>query len=206
MPVRLMSPGAAVVGLAAKLLHLGGLGLIALGILGSMVPIPGGLEAATLILAAHDRGGWWYYALMATIGAVAGGYVTYSFGQKGGKAALAAYRKASHKSVLLGWVGGFERFGFRTISIAALLPPPLPLMPFLVAAGALGYPRKKFLLALSLGRIVRYVVVALIGALYGHAAATYLHHYEEPALIWGSLAVAVLLAVPFYIHHRRHRP
>ena len=53
-------------------LHLGGLGLIPLGLLdGSLVPVlPGAMDIATMLLAAHDRKLWLYYAAMATAGSV----------------------------------------------------------------------------------------------------------------------------------------
>jgi len=35
------------------------------------------------------------------------------------------------------------------------LPPPMPFVPFLLAAGAMQYSVKKFLAAMTLGRIVR---------------------------------------------------
>jgi len=57
-------------------LHLGGLGLIPLGLLdGSLFPIlPGSMDIATILLAAHDKKLWFYYAAMATAGSVLGGF------------------------------------------------------------------------------------------------------------------------------------
>ncbi len=39
----------------------------------------------------------------------------------------------------------FERWGFSAVAIPALLPPPFPFVPFLLAAGAMQYSRQKFL-------------------------------------------------------------
>src|SRR3982074_3178463 len=71
-------------------LHLGGLGLIPLGLLdGSLVPtLPRSMDIATMLLAAHDKKLWFYYAAMATAGSVLGGYVTYRLALKGGKGAF----------------------------------------------------------------------------------------------------------------------
>src|SRR5882762_4248503 len=69
--------------------RLGGPGLVLLGIAdNSVVPLTGSMDVLTLWLAAGHRNLWPYYALMATIGAVIGGYMTYSLGRKGGKEAL----------------------------------------------------------------------------------------------------------------------
>ncbi len=55
--------------------HLGGPGLIVLGLIdNSVIPVPGSMDALTIILSANQRKLWPYYALMATIGSVIGGY------------------------------------------------------------------------------------------------------------------------------------
>ncbi len=43
----------------------------------------------------------------------------------------------------------FERWDLGAIAIPALLPPPVPMLPFLFGAGAMQYPARKFLLALT---------------------------------------------------------
>src|SRR3981189_3042943 len=76
----------------------------------------------------------------------------------------------------------FERWGFWAVAVPALLPPPFPFVPFLLAAGALQYERKKFLPALTLGRMVRYTLVAGLGALYGNHIVRFFSRYYKPAL------------------------
>src|SRR6266568_6547134 len=74
------------VSLWRRLRHLGGLGLVLLGLAdSSVVPLPGSMDALTIYLAARHRDLWWYYAFMATVGAVIGGYITYSLARKGGR-------------------------------------------------------------------------------------------------------------------------
>src|SRR2546430_10946696 len=69
--------------------HLGGLGLIFLGIAdNSVVPLPGSMDVLTIWLAAHQRSWWLYYAAMATAGALIGGYITYGLARKGGRGAF----------------------------------------------------------------------------------------------------------------------
>ena len=68
--------------------RLGGIGLILLGLAdNSPVPLPGSMDALTIILSAHHRDWWWYYAIMATVGAVLGGYMTYALARKSGRKA-----------------------------------------------------------------------------------------------------------------------
>ncbi len=86
---------------------------------------------------------------MATVGAVIGGYITYGLARKGGKEAFE--RKLSKKKAEKVFER-FERWGFVAVAVPALLPPPFPIVPFLLAAGAMQYSRKKFVAALALGR------------------------------------------------------
>src|SRR5260370_41370619 len=68
------------------LIHLGGPGLILLGLAdNSLIPMPGSTDVVTILLAAHHRNVWVYYAMMATAGAVLGGYLTYRMARRGGK-------------------------------------------------------------------------------------------------------------------------
>src|SRR5947207_14076324 len=89
---------------------------------------------------------------MATVGSVAGGFVTYRLACKGGKETLA--RRFPPKTLDKVYKR-FERWGLGAIAIPALLPPPVPMLPFLFGAGAMQYPVRKFLFALSVGRVVR---------------------------------------------------
>ncbi len=148
------------------LVHLGGVGLIPLGLLdSSLVPLPGSMDIATVFLAARDTHLWLYYALMATAGSVAGGFVTYRLAQKGGKEAL---EHTSSRGYMRKICQIFEKWGFAAVAVPALLPPPMPVTPFVVAAGAMQYSLKKFLAALTLARVVRYIILASLAAHYGH--------------------------------------
>ena len=71
------------------LFTLGGPGLIILGLIdSSVIPIPGSMDAMTIVLAARDRALWPYYAAMATLGSVTGAYLTYRISRKQGEKAL----------------------------------------------------------------------------------------------------------------------
>ena len=69
--------------------HMGGPGLIVLGLVdNSAIPVPGSMDVLTIVLSAAHKEPWWYYAMMATIGSMLGGYITYRLGAKGGKELL----------------------------------------------------------------------------------------------------------------------
>ncbi len=185
-----------------RLWHLGGIGLILLGLAdNSVVPLPGSMDVLTIFLAASHRGLWWYYAAMATIGAVFGGYITYSLARKGGKETFE--RKLSKKKAEKVFAR-FERWGFGAVAVPALLPPPFPIVPFLLAAGAMQYSRKKFVVALALGRAIRFTIVAGLGAIYGRHIVRFFSQYYKPAL-FVLIALAVMGGVLALIQYYRYR-
>jgi membrane protein YqaA with SNARE-associated domain len=198
-------PALILVSLVQWVRRLGGLGLIAVGIAdNSVVPLPGSMDVFTIWLAASNRDFWFYYAIMATLGALAGGYLTYALARKGGKEAV-EHRFDKKKAEKL--FKKFEKHGFWTIAIACMLPPPFPLVPVLIAAGALQYDRKKFLAAIAAGRGIRFTVVAGMGAIYGDAIVGFFRQYYRPAL-YTLLALAALggaLATYQYIKYRQRR-
>jgi membrane protein YqaA with SNARE-associated domain len=172
------------------LFHLGGIGLIPLGLLdNSPIPIPGAMDVATILLSARQAQSWVYYALMATAGSVLGGFLTYRLARKGGKEALE--RKFSRRRADKIYKT-FERWGFSAIAIPALLPPPIPMVPFLFAAGALQYPVNKFLIALTLGRVARYAILAYLGARYGRQILGLVTKHVNPVVV--AIIVAVMIA------------
>jgi len=182
---------------------MGGPGLVLLGIAdNSVVPLTGSMDVLTIWLAARHREPWPYYALMATLGAVIGGYITYALACQGGKQAMErklSKRRATQVSKT------FERWGFFAVAVPALMPPPFPFVPFLLAAGALQYPRHKFLTALSVGRGVRYSIAAGLGYLYGNHILRFFSRYYKPAvaILVGLAVIGAVLSLLQYLRMRR---
>jgi membrane protein YqaA with SNARE-associated domain len=185
-----------------QLRHLGGVGLILLGVAdNSVVPLTGSMDVLTIWLAARHREPWPYYAVMATLGAVIGGYITYALARKGGKEAME--RKLSKKRAAQ-FSQAFARWGFAAVAVPALLPPPFPFVPFLLAAGAMQYSRKKFLAALTLGRGLRYTIAAGLGFHYGRHILRFFSRYDKPAMAI-LIALAVIGAVLSLIQYLRYK-
>jgi len=187
------------------LVKLGGPGLVVLGIAdNSVIPLTGSMDVLTMWLAARHRDLWPYYALMATAGAVLGGYITYSLGRKGGKEAT---ERKLHKEKAQKVFSRFRHWGFKTVAVSAMLPPPFPLVPVLLAAGALQYPKKKFVGALELGTGIRYSLLAGFGSLYGKAIVQFFSRYYKPAIfiLVGLAALGGILTLAEYLRSRRGR-
>ncbi|MGD0469062.1 MAG: VTT domain-containing protein [Terriglobales bacterium] len=185
------------------LIHLGGPSLILLGLVdNSVIPLPGSTDVVTILLAAHHPNLWIYYAIMATAGALIGGYLTYRMARKGGKATLEKRfsKKTTNKVYAI-----FERWGFAAVAIPALLPPPFPIVPMLLAAGAMQYPTRKFLTALAVGRGLRFTILAYLGFHYGRHIVRLFAQYYWPVLITLIAFSAVGTLYGLYEYKRRQK-
>src|SRR5262249_43740615 len=88
--------------------------------------------------------------------------------------------------------------------VPALLPPPFPFVPFLLAAGALQYSRKKFLAALALGRSLRYGILAYLGVLYGRHFLRFFSKYTKPT-VYVLVAMSVIGGIAALLTYLRYR-
>jgi membrane protein YqaA with SNARE-associated domain len=185
--------------------RLGGPGLILLAqVDNSPIPVPGSMDVLTIILASSRKDLWWYYAMMATIGATIAGFMTYRLSEKGGEETLGK-RLGEQRAKKV--YAAFAKYGFLSVFFGALAPPPVPMSAFLMGAGAMQYPRKKFLAALFLGRAIRYTLLAYLASLYGHVLIRWMYRYYKPMLIaLVVLGVAGVLAAVYVWWWRKRHP
>lgn len=152
------------------LISLGGLGLFAVAIADSSViplPLPGSTDLLLLLLTSHrgttvPMAAW--LAFCAFAGSLLGGYFTWSAGHKGGEVALERHVPKRFLGRIRSLV---EKHGVWSVALATILPPPVPLTPFLLAAGALGMERNPFMISYGVARAVRYGLLAWLGMTYG---------------------------------------
>jgi membrane protein YqaA with SNARE-associated domain len=185
------------------LYRLGGIGLIPLGILdSSLVPIPGSLDAMTIVLSTREHELWPYYALMATVGSVLGAFLTYRLAHKRGRKMLEKKLSKPHMKRVNAIV---KRWGFGAILVPALLPPPAPMVPFVIAAGAMQYSRNRFLVAFTIGRAVRYTLLAFLGARYGRQILHWIVSHERSTLyvLIGILVLGLASALIYWWTKRK---
>ena len=148
------------------LTHLGALGLFSVSVIDSSIiplPLPGSTDLLLLWLVAHG-GDPWLLDICAISGSILGGYTTWYFGRREGEAALRSYVPARLLGRVVRWV---ERHPILAVFLPAMLPPPIPLLPFALASGALGVSRKRFLVVFGAARSLRYSFIAWLGVTYG---------------------------------------
>lgn len=171
------------------------------------LPIPGSTDILILILTANGESAW-LLAPVAIAGSLLGAYFTWAAGKKGGEKMLERYAPRRFRSRIARWV---KEHGILSVCLAALLPPPIPLMPFLLAAGAFGVTYRQLLLAIGIARTVRYGGEAALGALYGHSILNFWHRYLagwSSVILYaflGVLAAAIIFGIWKYRHDGRRQ-
>jgi membrane protein YqaA with SNARE-associated domain len=187
--------------------HLGVLGLFLVSAIdASIIPLalPGSTDLLLLWLVSHN-GNPWLLVSSALAGSLAGAYTTWSIGKRGGQAALERWVPARILKSIVGWV---KRHPILAVFFPPILPPPIPLAPFLLASGALGVSRRAFLLTFGAARTLRYSFVAWLAVRYGrHIVRMWsgtLEKWQTP-LLWSFAAVVVSGVIYGIVKLRRHR-
>jgi len=132
-----------------------------------------------------------YYALMATLGSVAGCVLLYFLARKGGEIVFRR-RAGARAEGIRRWL---DRNGFLGVLVAALLPPPTPFKVFILGAGVFGVPLRTFTLALLLARSLRYFGEGFLAVRYGAWAIQYLtaHRLRFTLIVLGAVLSSYLL-------------
>ena len=139
-----------------------------------------------------------YFPLFAAIGSVIGCNILYSIVRRGGQAVL---RKRFPLQSIKRVERAYERFGFLAIGIPAILPPPLPFKIFVATAGALEYPRWKFLLTVMIARSFRYYVEGILAVFYGRRVLLFMK--DNGLVILSIVGALVLIGAIIYLVKRR---
>ena len=141
-----------------------------------------------------------YFPLFAAIGSVIGCNLLYTIVRRGGQAVLRKRFKLEHIERV---EKAYARFGFLAIGLPAILPPPLPFKIFVATAGALEYPRWKFLLTVMIARSVRYYVEGILAVYYGRRVLLFIR--DNGIVVVSIAATLVLIGVIIYLLINRRR-
>ena len=168
---------------------LGGPGLFIIAFLdSSFLSFPEVCDALIVLLTVQHEQRMLFYALVTTLGSIAGCYALYTVGRKGGEAFLRRRFKARHVDRAMDI---FRRYGMLAIIVPSLLPPPMPFKIFVLAAGVARVGRMEFLLAVAIGRGIRYFGEGFLALWYGDQAISFLQ--ENAHTVGLGLGIAVLV-------------
>jgi len=168
----------------AILKPLGAWGVLAAAALdGAAVGLPVDLVVGGYVSQSHRQ--WLVYVLMAATGSALGSLVIYAIGYAGGEELL---RKRLSPARFEKLHNAFEKHPFWSLMFPAMLPPPTPFKAFALGAAVAEMSISHFLLAIFLGRFLRFTVLAGLVLYFGPGAVGsirifFSHHFHWVVLI-----------------------
>lgn len=173
---------------------LGGVGLFIIAALdSSFLSFPQVNDVLVMLLSAKYPERMLYYAGMTTAGSLLGCYALFAVARRGGEVFMRKRLKGAHvdRAIRL-----YQRFGILALVVPALLPPPVPFKVFVVLAGAANVATWRFVVAIVIGRGIRYFGQGYLAVLYGEQALGYMQaHGTEIGIGLAVLALAAGLGL-----------
>ena len=141
-----------------------------------------------------------FFPLFAATGSVLGCLLLYTILQRGGLAVLHRRFRLEHIERV---ERAYARFGILALAIPALLPPPMPFKIFVATAGALQFPRRRFLITILLARSVRYYAEGVLAVYYGRRVLQFLQ--DNGLMIVTAVFALCLAALAIYLLSNKGR-
>jgi membrane protein YqaA with SNARE-associated domain len=177
-------------------------GVVVLAALDSTVffSLPFGIDAAVVVVAARDSALAWAVPLLATAGSIGGALLTFWMGEQAGEKGLERYISARR---LVRVRSRIEKSGAIALAMLDLIPPPFPFTLFVLAAGTVGVRRSTFFATLTVCRLARFGLEALLAAMYGRQILALLEFDRFPGVV---AALIVLGAIATLIPLVKNAP
>jgi membrane protein YqaA with SNARE-associated domain len=172
--------------------RMGALGLFLLGICdSSFLFLPFSTDLLLIALVSRTQNSWLWviYTLAAALGSVVGVTLVDMVMRKAGREGLEKFVGPKKLDKLQ---RNIESRGAWTVFLATLLPPPFPFTAAIAAASALQLGRRKLLLTVFAGRLVRFTVVSLLALYLGRRLLRYLRSEYVEYFVYGMIIVAII--------------
>ena len=169
------------------------------------LPLPGITDIMIIVMSAQHQSPI-LLVLLATAGSALGGFLSHQVGQRGGMAFLEKRVPPRIFKRVCEWM---EKHAILSVALPAILPPPMPLSPFVLAAGALNMSRRKFMTTFTLSRALRHIAAAWLGIHYGRHILRMWNSisakYATPFLIVLWVGIAASCAFAFWNLYKTSR-
>jgi membrane protein YqaA with SNARE-associated domain len=175
--------------ISSMVFRLGGPGLLLVGVIdSSFLTAPLANDLLIIAQSATHPHRMFYYALTASVGSIIGCLSVDVICRKVEQRAKRSFPSGRWKFV----ESHFQRNAAWTVILASLMPPPFPFTPFVAAAAATGYPRKKLLGFVGIARLVRFTAEGALAIAYGKHI---LSLAKSPAVQYMVIALIVIAIV-----------
>ncbi len=151
------------------------------------VPLVGGPDAVVLLLAWQRPLDIFLIILAASVGSTLGSLILYRIARAGGEMALSRFSPEKRA-----WVKQkLDHNAFTAVAAAVAAPPPFPTKLVILAAGAFQVNQIRFANGVLAGRLLRYAILAYLGAHFGNEAAGVIKQHYPVFIV---LLVAAIIA------------
>jgi len=172
--------------------RMGIFGLVLLSALdSSFLVLPFGNDLLLIALVSSHRQGltWIGYVIASAIGSVVGVAVIDALMRKAGEKGLERFVSERRVKQLKSKI---ENKAGVTVFLATLMPPPFPFTPAVMTASALQSPRKKLLLAVFVGRLLRFGIEAVLALYFGRQLIAYINSDVLSYIVYGLIGIAIV--------------
>jgi membrane protein YqaA with SNARE-associated domain/outer membrane lipoprotein-sorting protein len=166
----------------------------------SFISLPEVNDLALMTLSIANPSRMWILATCTVIGSIIGCTLLYTVGRKGGEALLNKRFAAAKVARVRAW---YDKYGMLAIIVPSLLPPPLPFKIFVLCAGAFRISWAKFMIAVGIGRSIRYFTEGMLAVWYGKQAIQMVK--DNSGRVGLVLASLIVLATLIFVYSRRRR-
>lgn len=166
----------------------------------SLLSLPEINDALIFYFSALSPADAFFFVLAATVGSVSGCLLLNRLAYWKGPELVA---KLSHRRSVRAGIRMYHRYGVWTLVVPALLPPPCPFKIFVVSSGALGLELHRFVLAVTIGRVLRYSLGAVLAVRYGEHALALLEAHAP--YVVGVIVALTILVVAYAIRQLASR-
>ena len=186
--------------LGAWLVTFGAVGLFAIALLDSaLIPLPSGPDLIMITLSAVNPARMPLYALAATVGSTIGCTILFLIARRAGEGALRRVSPEKRERIqnLLG------RYDMLAVMTTAILPPPFPFKPFVLGAGVFKLKTMRFVVAIVVGRAIRFLIEGWLAIEFGDDAFRIVKDHGGKVLI--GVGAILLVILPLVLYRQRLR-
>ncbi len=151
------------------------------------IPIP--IDVLMALWAWNDKRHFYLYALLAAFGSTLGGLIPFYLGKAGGELFLLKRVNRARFDALR---KQFEKQEFLAVMIPSLLPPPTTWKLFVFGAGVFEMRTLNFMLAVFIGRCIRFGVETALVVKYGPQIVTVVGDLAKRHLVLTLLALLLI--------------
>jgi membrane protein YqaA with SNARE-associated domain len=150
---------------------------------------PLGVDLVVILMSARQPSLAWLVPLLATAGSMVGSGATYWMGRKIGKHGLERFVSPKRLAKVKDRIGNGAAI---STGLLAIIPPPFPFTPFVLAGGAFDLDKSRLFGALAIAKLVRFGVASGLAVRFGPQITAWMETDVFEWVVGGFIALAII--------------